>query len=79
MSYTYDLNVPELIPIDVRHFKVVHSSLPLDDSSMSLGTKVVKISRSEVRVPSLDCKERVTKVRNLNPLRGIYSLLTGLK
>ena len=46
---------------------------------MSLGTKVVKISRSEVRVPSLDCKERVTKVRNLNPLRGIYSLLTGLK
>ena len=51
-----------------------HPNLPLDDSSLCLGIKMVEISRMETRVFSLDCKEKMARHGNPNPQRGIYKL-----
>ena len=40
--------------------------LPLDESFLCLGIKMVEISREEVRDLSLDCKARMTRLGNPN-------------
>ena len=53
--------------------------LPLDDSSLSLGTKIVKISSLEARVFSLLIERRDNETKALTPKMGIYRLPTRLK
>ena len=64
MSYL-GFECPKSYPVIVEYSKVVANlvyigDLPLDDSSLSLGTKMVEILGLEVRILSLDFKVGMT-------------------
>ena len=84
MSHTYDPNVSRSIPINVKilqsHSKSRKcSSFPLDDSSLSLGVEMVKISRLKAMVFSLWIEKSGNKIEALTLKRGIYRFLIGLQ
>ena len=51
-----------------KHF---HDLLP-NESSLCLNTKIMKISRVKAKVHFLNCKERMIRFGNPNPLKGMY-------
>ena len=72
MSHAFDPNVLGSILVSVKILQShsrshKHHDLPPNDSSFTLGTKIVEVSRLEARVFFLDYRKRMIKVKTLNP------------